>query len=260
MPAPFKTLWRLRWRWRTRQFRRAPSPPVALVYHRVCDTALDPLLLGVSPDHFAAQMRVLRERCVPLAVSEFAARAVAGSLPERAVCVTFDDGYADNLHTAQPILAAHDVPACIFVSTGLVARGREAWWDAIEQILVHARPEHGRVRLHDAAGELEVFCPDANAASLRVWNVECADSTTRQTIYRKVLEWVHDKSPRVIEKHLETLRGWAGLSNEPRPDRRLMTIDEVRTAANASHLAIGGHTVSHRVRLIPAEFNSNSRS
>jgi peptidoglycan/xylan/chitin deacetylase (PgdA/CDA1 family) len=230
-----------------RQFRRAPRLPAALVYHRVCDTALDPLLLAVSPERFSEQMRVLRAQCHPLPVEEFARRAVSGTLPDRAVCVTFDDGYADNLHTAQPILDAQGVHGCVFVATGLVAAARETWWDAIEHVLLRAGPEHGALRLRDEGGDLEISCPDDDAGSLRGWNVERANASLRQRTYRQLLGWVHDKSPRVIETHLEALRNWAGVSETPRADRRLMSIDEVHAAARASHLVLGGHTVSHPV-------------
>ena len=39
-------------------------------------------------------------------------------LPERAVLITFDDGYHDNLENAAPVLRKHGYPAVLFVPIG----------------------------------------------------------------------------------------------------------------------------------------------
>jgi peptidoglycan/xylan/chitin deacetylase (PgdA/CDA1 family) len=41
-------------------------------------------------------------------------------LPRKAVLITFDDGYRDNLENAAPILRRHGYPAVIFVPTGFL--------------------------------------------------------------------------------------------------------------------------------------------
>ncbi len=55
---------------------------------------------------------------------------IAAGLPPggRFVCITFDDGYANNLR-ALPILKRLDVPATIFVSSNHVRNNRCYWWD-----------------------------------------------------------------------------------------------------------------------------------
>jgi peptidoglycan/xylan/chitin deacetylase (PgdA/CDA1 family) len=94
---------------------------VVLMYHRVAPGASGPLAhLTVPPERFAWQMAKLRERgCVPQRQQEVAAwLAGRGTLPPRAVVVTFDDGYADNVTHAFPVLERHRIPAVTFVVTG----------------------------------------------------------------------------------------------------------------------------------------------
>lgn len=46
-----------------------------------------------------------------------------GCLPARPLCITFDDGYADNYEVALPILKKHGLPATFFVATGYLDGG-----------------------------------------------------------------------------------------------------------------------------------------
>lgn len=47
----------------------------------------------------------------------------AGTLPTRAAAITFDDGYADNLTNAAPLLKAHGMSATFFIATGFLDGG-----------------------------------------------------------------------------------------------------------------------------------------
>src|SRR5688572_28754639 len=62
--------------------------------------------------------------------------AGADGVPSRAVAVTVDDGYVDNLAEAQPLLARREVLATVFVATDLVGRASEFWWDELERLLL----------------------------------------------------------------------------------------------------------------------------
>jgi peptidoglycan/xylan/chitin deacetylase (PgdA/CDA1 family) len=190
-------------------------------------------------------MRLLREHFLPLPADAFAAQTGAGTLPEHAVCVTFDDGYADNWHVAFPIMAKHGIPACIFVATGLVERGRESSWDSTERILNSARPPNGAITLEDVWGRLCVECPDADEHSLRGWNIEQPVATRRQQTYLDLLGWMHGRPEAQLEPHLRRLHAWVGLDLCPRPDRRFLTVDELRTVAAQPAITLGGHTVNH---------------
>jgi peptidoglycan/xylan/chitin deacetylase (PgdA/CDA1 family) len=121
-----------------------------LLYHRVADLKLDPQLLAVTPEHFAEHLEILRRYSRPMSLQGLLVALRNGCLPRQAVVVTFDDGYADNLHCAKPLLERYDVPATAFVTAGYVGSQREFWWDELERlILVPGRlPEELRVNIN----------------------------------------------------------------------------------------------------------------
>ena len=95
-----------------------------LLYHRVLPIA-DPLLPG-EPDAvlFESQIALLARIFNVLPLEAALSKLRRGELPERALSITFDDGYADNLDVAVPILRRHGVVATFFVSTGFLDGGR----------------------------------------------------------------------------------------------------------------------------------------
>lgn len=102
---------------------------LVLIYHRVL--AQPDALLSSEPDAalFKAQMQLLASCFHVLPLSEAVERLGAGSLPPRAACITFDDGYANNLTVAAPILAALRLPATVFVATGFI--GADPMWNDV---------------------------------------------------------------------------------------------------------------------------------
>src|SRR5262249_5139124 len=111
------------------------SPAAILLYHRVANGE-DFFRLRVPPSDFAAQMKYVREQCHPMSLEELADAEEAGCVPARAVAVTFDDGYTDNLTEAAPILSAIGIPATFFVTTELLDRPHEHWWDALTRLIL----------------------------------------------------------------------------------------------------------------------------
>lgn len=61
-----------------------------------------------------------------------AARREDGRLPDRSLCITFDDGWADTAEHALPELERRRLPAAAFVTAGAVGRVEPLWREALE--------------------------------------------------------------------------------------------------------------------------------
>ena len=81
-------------------------------------------LLEVTPWFFETVIRRLRRSKVDLiSLDEMHRRLTTGDYPRRRfVCVTFDDGYRDNLQFAYPVLKRYEVPFTIYVATSFADR------------------------------------------------------------------------------------------------------------------------------------------
>ncbi len=80
--------------------------------------------LSISPTLFRAQMQVLSEEgCVALTMAQIAEHLNAQRhFPHRAVAITFDDGFANVLTEAAPIMAEYGFVGTVYVITGMVGR------------------------------------------------------------------------------------------------------------------------------------------
>ena len=104
-----------------------------LLYHRVvsdrCPAHLRGLLSGaITSSAFARQLDYLARhyRVVSLDQMIDATDDLAGT-----VAITFDDGYADNYLNAWPLLKAREMPATLFMTTGLIGSDEGAWRDRL---------------------------------------------------------------------------------------------------------------------------------
>jgi len=96
-------------------------PVMTLFYHRIADE--HPNDWTLSNEMFQKQIRWLQQRFDIVALEE-AQRRIASEANDRpTVCITFDDGYADNCITALPWLLDQNIPFTYFVTSNNILSG-----------------------------------------------------------------------------------------------------------------------------------------
>jgi|WetSurMetagenome_2_1015567.scaffolds.fasta_scaffold18451_2 peptidoglycan/xylan/chitin deacetylase (PgdA/CDA1 family) len=107
-----------------------------LLYHRILPSSRADNIdhhLAVSVEEFSAQMDILlaNAKIMPLIDLIQPRRQGQENDLRKEVAITFDDGYADLLLHALPVLAERQIPASLFLTTGFVQGSNAAWWDSL---------------------------------------------------------------------------------------------------------------------------------
>ena len=223
-----------------------------LLYHRVTELRSDPWALSVTPQHFAQHLEILRQRGLATSLRQLAQALLDGNLPHRSVAITFDDGYADNLHNAKPVLERYDVPATCFLTTGSIGRAREFWWDELDRIFLQPNtlPETLRLSIrghsyHWVLGEATEYDEDT-ARRCRAWCAfERGDPTLRHFVYRSLYELLQPLTEDEQRAVLDELLAWARTDPTSRQTHRTLSIDDAQALAEGELIEIGAHTVTH---------------
>ena len=230
---------------------RARNGAVILLYHRVAEPGQDPWGLAVSPKHFEEHLEVLRRRGPSLTLSALVETLKSGQPQKSATAITFDDGYADNLHVAMPLLERHDKRATVFLTTAPIVRQGAFWWDELEEILLcRAVLPRRKVELSLPAGtftwtlEEDASQPLPEISRWRAWQ-PVSPCRGRQALYVALWQLLRELPHAPREKALKALRHWAGGEAVPRSSRRPLTVQEVVALAGGDLIEVGAHTVNH---------------
>lgn len=194
-----------------------------LIFHRVLPGEDSMRPDEPTVEQFDWQMRLLREHFSPLPLLEAVQRLRAQELPERAVCVTFDDGYADNALCALPILQKYSIPASVFVSTAFLNGGR-MWNDTVREAVRIAPQE--QLDLRDL--QLDTYALGTSAERL----------LSAETIIREIKH----KDPELRATLVAAIENRVGAL----PDDLMLTTEQLQLLAN-SGVSIGAHTVNHPI-------------
>jgi peptidoglycan/xylan/chitin deacetylase (PgdA/CDA1 family) len=221
------------------------------MYHRVTELEADPWGLAVAPGHFAEHLDVIRRHGRPMQLLDLARAQQSGRTPRRAVVVTFDDGYADNLYNAKPLLVQHDVPATVFVTTGKIGRTREFWWDEIERLLLQPGTLPSTLQLQVGGRALRweldraAVYGEGEAYRDRTRKPWHGEPGSRLAFYYEVYDVFRSLDAETREEALAHIATWAGAERVERATHRTLSLGELRTLADSDLVDIGAHSVTH---------------
>lgn len=146
-------------------------------------------------------------------------------LPRRACCITFDDGYADNLTVALPILEKYRLPATVFVATGYLDGGR-----MFNDTVIDAIAQSRLTRL------------DLCEIDLGVHDITTTEA--RQAAIAAILRLLKYRSPEQRSRDVARFMELAHCGALPTD---IMLTSEQVVELSARGVEIGGHTVNHPI-------------
>ena len=210
---------------------------IILNYHRIANLPSDPYC--VAPNNFAQHVEYVRRTCSPMHLLDMVDAVQNGSCPERAVVITFDDGYVETLHQAYPILANAQVQATVFVIAGDIDRPARSWEDMLEQVLIHATSVPSQLQLSVRGEEYE-------------WSIGGIEQ--RQRVHTAICQLLQPLGTAEQLDIVNDLATWAGLCGSEHPSYCPMASTEVIQLTQDGLVEVGAHTLTHSMlSTLPAD-------
>ena len=195
-----------------------------LIFHRVHAERDSLFPEEMHAASFRERMFWIRHWFNVLPLEDAVAALRRGTLPARALAITFDDGYGDNATVALPILRELGLHATFFVATEYLDGGR-MWNDTVIETLRRASGDE-----FDATdlglGTYPIRSLDERRAAI--------DAIIGQLKYLPT-------QPRQQRAEAMAARACAALPGQP-----MMTPAQLRSLA-AAGMGFGGHTVTHPI-------------
>lgn len=198
------------------------------MFHRIGE--LDPKLGPIAPKDavstadFRRIIQHIAKHHTPISLGNFVDRTQHRKVPDRAVVVTFDDGFTDNLTVALPVLEEFQVPATVFVATGFIDRSTQPYHYILASLLGNT-------------GEL-AFSWNGNGYH---WSLGSDDqrSDCFSCVYRML-------KPLPIEPRNSLLKEIIGSREDSDTFQdQYLTWQQVAALATSKQITIGAHTHNH---------------
>lgn len=198
-----------------------------VLFHRVL-SAPDPLFPDdMDGDRFSRLCAWLSAWFNVLPLDEALRCQAEARLPERALAITFDDGYADNHDVAMPILRAHGLSATFFIATGFLDGGR-MWNDTVVE------------SVRRCSGTMLDLSP------LELPGVDKLQLDSRQARRLAANRLLEATKYLPVAHRQATANRIASLAGATLPRDLMMRSSQVR-AMLAAGMQIGAHTINHPI-------------
>lgn len=200
-----------------------------LNYHNISARRDDFLIDTVAVEEFKAHMRFVCSRYTVYPLGHLVDALLQGNIDQRAIAITFDDGYQDLYYFALPILKKMNIPATVFLVTGFVGTMQQLWFDRVLSLVEHCR-----------CGDI---CLQTDDRLLSFRTVTVAEKVAAAA---EVLHVLKHLPPDRRDALVEELEKTYSSKTVPVTPRRLLTWDQIRTMRK-NGIGFGAHTVHHNI-------------
>ena len=185
-------------------------------------------LLEIAPAYLERVLeRLRRTRVDIISLDEARRRLTEGDFGRRFVCLTFDDGYRDNLNFAFPILKKYDAPFTLYIPTSFPDRFGDLWWLTLERVIAR----NSRVAI---------------AMDGKERGYDCETAEEKYALFDHIYWWLrsldHEDDMR---RAVRDLGARYGIDAGEFCAELCMGWDELASLASDPLTTIGAHTVNH---------------
>lgn len=198
--------------------------PRILMYHRIAPSSEGG---AIGLEQFRQQMQTIKRELNPVSLDALISANCRNAVPENAVAITFDDGYADFYKYAFPVIKQEGLPCTLFVTTGFVSGELWLWPDRLRFCV-------------DQTTQEQVSFPEINQSF--------SISDGRHTVWNRLADYcltlANDDKGAFIERVAHELN--VAMPVSAPSQYQGLTWDQVREI-NRAGVEIGSHSVSHPI-------------